>query len=376
MLKKIEDFFLDVNSLTGAEKFLNKNLEDFFVRNKNNENGIYMQNLPIFREIASSFVKHGKAFFAKHDIKPMNPEITIQCDNLEKVQLVDAFYKRINVNADATSLYKKGTIVFEKPEISTEKQSKGKPEGIVKKDSFGNISVTVTDNGLLTDSVTLVHELSHYMNTNPNIDGTTVSKNLLGEALADAYKLLFADYLAEKGFTYESDCIKLISVKNLFEYASNALSILKVLATYDVYGEVSFEKYTKLFSKNIEEYKTGVTSLADHICSNGEKYIFIALLRYMVDFGLSVYMYTQYKKDHSFGEKLKKLNDAIAKSNDYDRCLKMIDIKSKYYPNDDSICYICSANVLEAIDEYCKDLEAILQRNPSMQNDVGKGITI
>jgi len=184
-------------------------------------------------------------------------------------------------------------------------------------------SVIIYNNGLVVDSILLIHELSHLSNQ-PDKKRNQVN-NLLTEAIAFAYEFIYLDYLYKEGYKEDSLVFRYSLMETFNVVLNKAYPLLRVYYTYDKTGSLSKENYKFIF-KNSDDYEEVLKEFYE-IISHEQDEIF-SVLWYVVALYLSIYMYINYKRDDKFIENINLLNDNLNKL-DLEGLLKIINLECK-----------------------------------------------
>jgi len=230
---------------------------------------------------------------------------------LDKIKLIQGFYDKYNIDINLEDIISNGTLNIEFN--SLEEVLRDNDYDLLLKGENNYINkfktIDVYDNQLLTDSIILVHELSHYRNQ-PD-DKRSQVNNLLTESLAFFEELIYCDYLDEVGYQKEASVFKKNEFQNLRNSLSRLYPILGIYYLYDKTGSISKENYEFLYG-NIDHYEYCLEEMFKTI-ELGDYNIILNLIWYMVAFALSIYMYISFKEDNKFLENIKNLNDNLNK---------------------------------------------------------------
>lgn len=271
-------------------------------------------------------------------------------DFLDKIEIISKFYKDSNINIDINEIVNSGILDIKIPIIENEKNDYfcfGKNYYL---QNFK--SITVYNNGLLTDSIIWVHEISHYRNQ-PDIKRTQ-ENNLLTESLAFTEELIYIDYLKTFGFEYEANGFQYLLFENFHHNLSKAYKLLKIYVLYNQTGKVSEENYKFLY-KNSYEYDYFIRKF-NKMIKNNQNAIFVSVW-YLLASMLSIYMYISYKNNKEFIEKIKLLNDTLNELS-FEKCLNMIDLNAYdgNYFNEENI-----HKITFAFEQYKDELRTFLK---------------
>lgn len=313
-VKKNIDEVKEETNLKEREKKINEFLNDFFLHYHPRKRLLF-ENLKNIYSLIS---------YLHDNMEPLEVEDIDfregRESNLEeKINLIEDFYKSIGITFDFNKIIQDGT--FE----------------IIRTNSLDDIlnfeltsghnnyhgdhkSIEVYNNGLLTDSIIWVHEISHYRNQTDNGRGEV--NDILTELLAFTESFIYADYLEKQGYQKEATMFKISEYKNLHNVIQLADGYVRIYLLYFLLGEVSKENYNYLFKED-DTYENAL-NIFENIKNQG-KDIILTILWYSIGV-ISIYNYERYKKDNNYIEKIKELNDKIQTNITLEEALKIIDI--------------------------------------------------
>lgn len=312
------------------EKEINQFLKNLF-NTSYNENKIFLNNLKNIY-ILISFIYDN---LEKLDIDTKDLRNTTRKDYVEKTQLINDFYKSLEINFKVNDIEKNGTLnILETNEpidatsqltygnnnyIFYERRSfnfKTKEDNIISRNYHK--AINVYNNGLLIDSIIWVHEISHYKNQ-PKEKRHEVN-DILTELIAYTEELLYIDYLENIGYEEEAKIFKIMEYQNLYSILNFSYYIIKITLLYYLLGSVNKENYLllykedKSYNKALELFNKGKNDI--RLCYHYS----IAII--------SLYNYIEYKKDKKFLENIKRLNKEIMNYNiSLENALKIINLK-------------------------------------------------
>lgn len=305
-------------------------------------NNLLFDNLDIFLVLAYLFEDETKEFLENNKHR-LNFDLLMTIDFKEKMDLIKSFYKEIEIDFNLDVVINNGVldvVTTDTNEVVKNRDYKSLLSGV--NNYIANFkSIEVYNNGLVTDAVILVHELSHYRNQ-PN-GGRNQINNLLTEALAFTEELIFLDFLEKNGYFYESHILKYMELDNFFKMLEILYPLLNLYLVYDKTGFISKENYEFIFENN-ENYEDCLEDFIKIIDKNPDE--IFERIWYLVASVLSIYMYISYKDDKYYIEKIKKLNNNL-NSLDINECLKLIG-----FDNDDG--YLTKDNINKIIESFDK----------------------
>ena len=273
------------------------------------------------------------------DMKTPDLSCGARKDLMEKLKLIEGFYKSMKIDFNIDNIFKNGTsniISTNNPDEATFSEIySGNNNYIITEESYTDSktnqkiitykeyhkTINVYNNDLVTDSIIWVHEISHYRNQ-PSIKRGEVN-DILTELVAFTEELIYIDYLKRVGYEEEANMFAVAAYNNFYYFLTRSYSIIRIVLLYYSLGEISKESYKILYGKD-KDYKKSLNTFFKEIQVN-RKSIF-TLLYYSVG-AISMYNYTEYKKDPTFFAKVQELNNALlTNSASLENSLKIINI--------------------------------------------------
>ena len=238
----------------------------------------------------------------------------------DKIKLIDDFYRSIDVDFKFDKIIEDGTF-----EILGTNSLYGIADNELN-GGFNNYygqhkAIEVYNNGLLTDSITWVHEISHYRNQT-DIERAEVN-DMLTELLAVTESLIYTDYLEKLGYKKEATMFKIAQYNILYYVIKVSYPLMKIYLLYFLLGEVSKDNYKYLYKENYSYDRT--INLFKKL--NNREYNEIFTLIWYSIATIAIYNYERYKKDNSYIGKVKELNYKIQTDISLEDALKIIDIR-------------------------------------------------
>lgn len=305
------------------EKSANSFLKSFFELTYN-DNKILFDNIQNIY-ILISFLYNNMQYL---DVETQDFRYGKRIKFKEATKLIEEFYKSINIHFEFDKIIKDKTFNIIKtnaPEEATfHELTYGNNKYILADDRSTKIAkrkINVYNNGLLTDSIIWVHEISHYKNQPPEKRGEV--NDILTELIAFTEELIYTDYLKQIGYEEEATMFNIEEYKNLTYFIIKSYFVIRIALLYFMTKKVSKENYLLLY-KDDKDYDK-VLEIFDEEKNKNQNIIFL-LLHYSVGV-ISFYNYIEYKKDPKFLEKLKKLNKKIMTDISLEEALKIINIK-------------------------------------------------
>lgn len=229
---------------------------------------------------------------------------------LEQEKIIDSFYKDIGIDFKLDDIIKNGILEITTENLDDMIERRKRNFNVEGRNTYrnGHKSVEVYNSGVITNSVTWVHEISHYRNQ-PEKERNQVN-NLFTEALAFTEELMYIDYLDSLGYYDEANYFKNNTFVNFYYFLDEGYPIVKIFLLYYMTGEVSYDNY-KLYYQNNGDYKDVLKDFETIITDTPD--IVFDIFYYTLAAALSIYMYDSYKKDNLFLNNVKRLNDNLDK---------------------------------------------------------------
>lgn len=239
---------------------------------------------------------------------------------LEQEKIIDFFYTSIGTDFKLDDIIKNGILEITTESLEDMIERRNRKFNVEGRNTYrnGHKSVEVYNSGVITNSITWVHEISHYRNQ-PEKERNQVN-DLFTEALAFTEELMYIDYLDSLGYQYEANYFKHNTILNFYYFLDDGYPIVKIFLLYYMTGEVSKDSY-KLYYQKDEDYEDIVKDF-DTIMTETPDIIF-DIFYYALASALSIYMYESYKKDNTFLNNIKRLNDNLDKMS-VNECLWVI----------------------------------------------------
>lgn len=351
-------------------KITEKDINNFFIKYYSSyykEDNLIYDNIKVLKEIMLFTYQHLGNYIENNKEETEWNKIK-KSTFIEYAPIIDKFYKDLNININLNELVENGTIDLYPRSLEELIEVKGKCLNGFNDYEGKYKTVYIYNNGLITDSAILVHELSHYRNQ-PDIKRSQVN-NLFTEALAFTEELIYLDYINDLGYTYEANNLKYKIIETFKYIIGNNYALTKLHLLYNEIGKISKEDYELLFKmydydniintfkEIIKDTKTNINDfdkdiLEDKDIMNKLRIDFINDLLYTVAAPLSIYMYEEYKKDNNFINSIKLLNDTLMNINTNNKtvieCLNIIGL-SNY--NEESL-----NKISKSFKSYIDDLE-------------------
>lgn len=238
----------------------------------------------------------------------------------EKINLIDNFYKSIGVDFKLDKIMEDGTFEI----LRTNPLDDILNYELITGHNYyhgEHKSIEVYNNGLLTDSIIWVHEISHYRNQTDISRGQV--NDLLTELLAFTESFIYVDYLEKQGYKKEAIMFKISEYKNLYNIVKVAYSSVKIYLLYFLIGEISKENYKYLY-KEEDSYDNAI-DVFEQLRRRDQDAIF-TIIWYSIA-TIAIYNYERYKIDNNYIEIIKELNNKIQTDITLEAALKIIDIK-------------------------------------------------
>jgi hypothetical protein len=224
---------------------------------------------------------------------------------LDNQALIKNFYQENHIKFDLDKLMRNGTIDYIYNEDNTFYSFNGT-------DGYNNgiKYVNVYNNGLITDAVTLVHEVSHYRNQTDYARNQI--NNVLTESVAYAEELIFIDYLKNNGYKDEMNFCTANLLINAKLCAIDSMILFKMVNLYKIFGNLSLANY-QLYYHDSTDYLNDLNKLKSLITT--KNYNIYRNAGYAIGYPLGFYMYMEYKKNNQFLNKIESLHTKISNDN-------------------------------------------------------------
>lgn len=316
------------------EKSTNSFLKSFFDIEYNN-NKLLFNNLENIYSLIT-FLSHN---IEDLDIETPDLRYGTRKDLLEKLKIIEGFYKSMKIDFNIEDIVKNGTFNIistnNSEEATFSEMYSGNNNYTVTEESYINPktnqkeitykeyheTINVNNNDLLTDSIIWVHEVSHYRNQ-PYKQRWEVN-DILTELVAFTEELIYIDYLKKIGYEEEASMFAVADYNNFYYFLTRSYYIIRMVLLYYSLGEISKESYKMLYGKD-KDYKKSLNIFFKEI--QVDRRSIFTLLYYSVG-AISMYNYIEYKKDPTFFNRVQELNTALlTNSTSLEESLKIINI--------------------------------------------------
>lgn len=298
------------------EKLANFFLDSFFCVEYNNYKLLFdnMQNIYAF---ISYFYRHMEYI----DIETLDIGKSSKSDIYMAEKLIDNFYKSIGVNFKVNDVIRNGTFNIIKTNTADNALDYGN-NNYMTINSKIHKAINVYNNGLVSDTIIWVHELSHYRNQPLEKRGEV--NDILTELLAFTEEFIYMDYLEKNGYADTVISCKITEYNSLFSNILISYYVVRIYLLYYLLGDVSKDNYICLYGDD-RNYEESLEIFLEEISKN--KSVIFRMLYYSVGL-MSLYNYMEYKKDNKFIDKIEMLNESLLNDNiSLEDALKTIDIK-------------------------------------------------
>ena len=193
------------------------------------------------------------------DMKTPDLSCGARKDLMEKLKLIEGFYKSMKIDFNIEDIVKNGTfniISTNNPDEATFSEIYSGNNNYIITEEFYTDSKTnqkiitykeyhktinVYNNDLVTDSIIWVHEISHYRNQ-PSIKRGEVN-DILTELVAFTEELIYIDYLKRVGYEEEANMFAVAAYNNFYYFLTRSYYIIRIVLLYYSLGEISKESY-------------------------------------------------------------------------------------------------------------------------------------
>lgn len=269
---------------------------DFFV-STNPSKEVIADNLDFYYLLADMLYNNLPKFENDEGYK-FNPRTFAKKTPLENFEIIQSFYKMLGIDFNINELINDGTIDLDYKEY----------ESIFYGSCYlrnGKRLIDCCNNGLVTDSISWVHELSHIRNLSNK--GRTVTSDLLTESIASTEELIYLDYLGQIGYGYEAAIIRKYLYNVVSKLAKEMRIVFKIGLLYRELSSLSKDSY-QFYYGNVDSYDEEMAVVDKYIKRSGNPK---KDAEYIMAYALSNYMYFEYKKDPSFLRNIEDLHKMV-----------------------------------------------------------------
>lgn len=296
------------------EERINDFLKKFFEEHYN-DNKILFDNLNNIYMLVS---------YIKNNMEEIEEEIDIRdCSKitfLEAEKLIDGFYKQIEVPFKLNDIVKDGTFDI----ISTNNHDEATFYELTHGEN-GYISlhknIAVYNNGLITDTIVWIHEISHFRNQQDYYRDEV--NDILTEIVAFTEEFIYMDYLEKVGYKEDAQLYRAVEYQNLHNILICGERIIKICLLYFRFGEVSKENFKSLY-KNYAYYEEYLEYFEEKIIN--KPHAIFSLIWYCISI-ISIYNYEKYRENPKYLDNIKELNEKIMEDISLEEALNIMDIK-------------------------------------------------
>lgn len=278
-----------------------KEIEDlaneFFI-SKNALTHLVANNLFLFYKL-TEILYTNLSCFEKEERYEIEPRTFAKMTPLENIEIIKDFYKECGIDIDVDRLIEDGTIDFLFSDFDY--ISKGRNYYGPKREKL----IEACNNGIITDAVVLVHELSHYRNQTSG--GRFIAGDMLTEALAYFDELQFLDYLKRNGYEYESEAFRKYLYHICYKLARDMRAVLRIGLLYSDLGSLSKDSYEFCFGST-ENYESDLEQV--DACLNQGLYPQNGAL-YVLGYALSTYLYYENVNNPAIFSEIQKLHSLV-----------------------------------------------------------------
>ncbi len=247
---------------------------------------------------------------------------------IEEIELIKKFYKDNNIDFNIEKIISNGELDLNNFDVNnTDYHSSTE---ILEFLTFGNVrdinddikSILIPNNGVITDSIILVHELSHYKDFKSN--KTSESLELFTEAIAFLEEFMYIDWLEKTNYKKDALIYKYLDMLNFYGVANYLRRFIKILMVYDKYGSISRDNYMDYY-KSDYNYNYDISILDDDIIDVNNQLTEYIIAGFLLPFLL------RKCKNKDYYNKIKYLHDNIYKMSIEDvlNYLELNDFKNK-----------------------------------------------
>lgn len=309
-----------MNNSDDLEDSANVFLESFF-------DVEYKRNKILFDNMQNiyTFICYFYRYMEYVDIEPLDIRNDLKNDVCSAEVLIDNFYKSINDSFRFNDVISNGTfdiIKTNSPNNTLDYELSFGNNNYKTNNNNVHKTINVYNNGLITDTIIWVHELSHYRNQPSEKRGEV--NDILTELLAFTEEFLYIDYLENNGYKSTAINYKIIEYNNLLYNICNSYYAVRIYLLYYLLGEVSRDNYIYLYG-NDGNYEKSLEAFISE--KEKQQTAIFRMLYYSVGL-MSLYNYVEYKKNNVFLNRIEMLNKAILNNSiSLNDALDMINIR-------------------------------------------------
>lgn len=298
--------YMDSNRIKAIQMSINEFFisDDSFVQ-------MLCNNLNILYKMADALISNLPEYKNDEGIK-IDKTLIIEKTPLEVFEIVSDFYKKFNIDFDINKIIKDGTLDMIYSGY----------ENFLKGSCFyenGKILIDVCSHDLITDSIILVHEISHYRNRDDK--GRLTTSELLTETVAYAEEFVFIDYLYNNGYAYDANSFKNLMYNLCVKLAKEMKAVYKFGVLYKEMSSITIGNYEYYFGDSLE-YNEEIETIDKYMKSGASP---VKDTKYIVAFILATHLYQEYKKNASFINNIEALHSTI-NNKDLFSCLELMNL--------------------------------------------------
>ena len=237
--------------------------------------------------------------------------------------IAQQFFNMHNIRINLKEMHDKKMIVFYNDNGQRNNQYFGNGSGPTSYQGYtkerGNfVDIVISKN--IMDAFAIVHEVTHYMNQPAGI--RNVVSDMLTEALSYGMEFAFAQSLLNDNFKAEDAKLFIYNChREVLLYAFRLAPIYRIIYVYVNSKKIDKDNYNKIINKG--NYENDILEFENYIKANRD---YIRDTWNFLGRAISLYIYSEYRKDKNFVYKLQKLNDAINYMS-FEYCLQTIGIR-------------------------------------------------
>lgn len=282
------------------------------------------------------------------DHKSKNNVIYSKSDLNNSFALAHQFFTMYKIPVDIKELYNKKILQFYNPD-GEENKSK------YFSNNFGPTSyqgysaergkfVDIVISNNILDTFAIIHEVMHH--TNQPEGRRNLTSDMLTEAISYGVEFIFAQSILEDNFKIDEAKRFIENCHNeLLQYAHKINPIYRILYIYTRYNDINKEKFDENFSG--WDYEATLKVFRNYMAQNMD---YIRDTWNFLGRTISVYIYSEFRKDKYFLNKLNMLNNSINEMS-FENCLRTIDI---YEPDNfvDKISNALDSNINYILNDF------------------------
>ena len=332
----------------------------------------YIPNIERYIDIidllSKTVIKEIANYYLENDVYPFLNDDYIEMDISDKIILLDNFFKDNNIPINIYDIVSNGVINIECRDFNDYSDSGRFKEGY-NRYIDDKKTIDIYDHGILLDSVTWLHEITHYRNQRDK--ERSEEGKIFTESLSFIYELIYLDYLKELGYQVDDYYLdNLDGEAGMIKYTEPTFNLFNV---YIKTGEVNKDNFHLIYNNTCRDdddlykeyyepsdFSFQINSVLNNLdnYSNKDEFFRSSLVGFMYSLALplQIYLYSKYEEDKSYLLKIEELNRVI-NSYSIEECFKLIGIELPISLDFLEELKNCTRKYMIKIGDYVKVLE-------------------